>query len=177
MEPIGHLGMALLFAAGAWTVLDARTSLTFTAAVAAGGLAPDLDVYLKHVVPIAHHGLTHTLTFAVGVAALYVGGGLALAAVRGTDRRRAATLGAVAGVLGVSAHLTADLLTTPDVAPPLKPLLPFSSSPVVVDVVYVYSDLWNVGLFVAGVLAHLVVGVATTGVGPLRRRLGEVSGE
>lgn len=162
MEPIGHVGMALIFASPVWFVYRPAASVLFTALAVVAGVAPDSDIYLKAMVDIAHHGITHTVTFVVGLAAAFGLAAAAIAVVQDRNPRAAGTFAAVAAVVGAGSHLFADLLTTPDVAPPLKPFLPFSDQHVIVDVIYVYSDVWNLFPFIVGLLAHVTFAVVNT---------------
>lgn len=178
VDVTGHLGMALLFAAPAWILWRRRAALGFTAFALATAMLPDADLVLRRVLPITHHGVTHTLLF---VALGSVLGG-AVAARWLTARVNAhrwirssgipaetvfvfATTGLIVG--GVS-HLAADLLSAPDIAAPLEPLWPFYAEPIIVDVIYYDSPLWNYGLFAVAAGLHLLL--ARHGRYPLETR-------
>lgn len=167
VDVTGHFGMALLFAAPAWLIWGRRGSLAFTGFALATAMLPDSDLVLRHVLPIYHHGVTHTFLFVV-LMSILVG---AIAARYLTDwfnryrRIRSseitaetvfvfATGGLIVG--GVS-HLFADLLSAPDIAAPLSPFWPVYSKPVVIDVIYYGSPFWNYGLLVAGVGLHIAL--------------------
>ena len=76
MYPIGHFGMALLFAAPVAAVLHPRTQTGFTVYTLIAAWTPDLDMYIPG---LTHAGITHTVTFAV-IAGI-TGGILAAVAV------------------------------------------------------------------------------------------------
>lgn len=170
MESPGHLGVALLVAAPIWFVAGTRTSLAFLGLVLSTAMLPDADLWLTELLPVAHHGITHSLTFVVG-AALVLGALVAgvVALVRGhvdadlPGTGRAFGFATFGFVTGAFAHLLADFLTTPDVAPPLKPFQPFSEVPVILDVAYVYSPVWNLGLLAVAVLLHVGLWARSTG--------------
>jgi membrane-bound metal-dependent hydrolase YbcI (DUF457 family) len=158
--------MALLFAAPAWFVFDRITpSLAFTALAASTGMFPDVDLYLMRYFFIEHHGLTHSLVFTVP-AALVLGGIVAggYLAVRGGNRPSASAVYAFAVVAlftGMTAHLFADVLTSPDIAPPVKPLWPVLKARLVLDAAFVKSDLWNLGTLALGIVVQGGLGAKT----------------
>lgn len=167
VDVAGHLGMALLFAAPAWLVWGRRGAVGFTGFTLAASMLPDSDLYLSAVLPIAHHGLTHTVLF---VGAFSVAGG-AVAARLLTERfnhsrwvRSSAITAetvfvfATAGLaLGGLSHLFADVLSAPDIAAPLAPLWPVYREHIVVDAIYYDAPLWNFGLVAAAAGVHLVL--------------------
>lgn len=158
--------MALLFAAPAWLVFDdVRKGLSFTALAALTGMAPDADLVLMKYFFIEHHGLTHSFLFVVPVALVLgaIVAGLYLA-VR-SDRRASAaavygfvTLGLLTGLF---AHMFADFITTPDIAPPIKPLYPVLEFRVIGDVAFVKSKLWNLGTLALGIVVQAGLGLET----------------
>ncbi|WP_339102833.1 metal-dependent hydrolase [Haloterrigena salinisoli] len=167
VDVTGHFGMALLFAAPAWMLWGRRGALGFTAFTLVTAMLPDVDLVLQGYLPITHHGVTHTLLF-VGVTSALVG---TVAARYLTDwfndyRRIRSThitaetvfVFATAGLItgGVS-HLFADVLSAPDIAAPLSPFWPVYSEPVIVDVIYYDSPVWNFGLLAVAVGLHLVL--------------------
>ncbi|QSW99724.1 metal-dependent hydrolase [Haloterrigena alkaliphila] len=167
VDVTGHFGMALLFAAPAWLVWGRRGAIAFTAFAMVTAMIPDVDLVLQGYLPITHHGMTHSLLFVVLISVL-VG---AIAARYLTDwfnahRRIRSTeiesetvfVFATAGLLtgGVS-HLFADILSAPDIAPPIKPFWPVYSDPVIVDVIYYDSPVWNFGLLAVAIGLHLVL--------------------
>lgn len=187
VDVTGHLGMALLFAAPAWVVWDRRGALGFTAFALLTAMLPDADLFLQPVLPVTHHGVTHTLVFVIVISVLAA----TIAAKWLTDwlnangRIRSTTITnetvfvfATAGLtVGGVSHLFADLLSAPDIAAPLSPFWPFYSEPVIIDVIYYDSPFWNFGLITAGVLLHLAL--ARYGSYPLdtRYRIGDREGD
>jgi membrane-bound metal-dependent hydrolase YbcI (DUF457 family) len=147
--------MALLFAAPAWFVFDRITpSLAFTALAASTAMLPDVDLYLMRYFFIEHHGLTHSILFTVPTA-LVLGGiaaGAYLAVRDGNHPSGASVYGfaVVALFTGMLAHQFADVLTSPDIAPPVKPLWPVLKARLVLDAAFVKSNLWNLGTFALG---------------------------
>lgn len=163
----GHLGMALLFAAPAWLVWGKRGALGFTGFALLTAMLPDTDLVLQQVLPIDHHGVTHTLLFVLLMSVL-VGAAVAkwltswFAATRWIRSTEITTetvfVFATAGLaLGGISHLFADLLSAPDIAAPLEPFWPLYSEPVIVDVIYYGSPIWNIGLFAVAVGLHLML--------------------
>lgn len=166
VELAGHLGMALLFAAPAWVVWGRRGALGFTAFALATAMLPDADLALRHVLPVTHHGVTHTLVFVILVSVLagaFAARWLtarfnAYSRIRSTEIAGATVfVFASAGLIaGGASHLFADVLSA-DVTTPLSPFWPLYSEPVVVDVIAYDSPGWNVGLITAAVALHLVL--------------------
>ena len=156
--------MALLFAAPAWFAFSrARTSLAFTALAASTGMLPDVDLLLMRYFFIEHHGLTHSFVFLVPTA-LVLGGVVAapyLAVRDGTNGSRASVYGfaALALFTGMVAHLFADVLTSPDIAPPVKPLWPALKARLVLDAAFVKSNLWNLGTLALGIVVQASLAV------------------
>lgn len=167
VDVTGHLGMALLFAAPAWILWGRRAALGFTAFALVTAMLPDSDLVLRQLLPISHHGVTHTLLFVVlGSTLVGVVASRWLTDwfnahrwIRSTELQAEtvfvfATAGMISG--GVS-HLFADILSAPDIAAPLAPLWPFYSEPIIVDVIYYDSPTWNYGLFAVAVGLHLLL--------------------
>ena len=157
--------MALLFAAPAWLVFDdARKSLAFTALAALTGMAPDGDLVLMKYFFIEHHGLTHSFVFIVP-AALVLGAIVAGLYLAVRDGERTSSAAAVYGFVtvalltGMFSHVFADFLTTPDIAPPLKPLYPVLEARVIGDVAYVKAKSWNLGTLAVGIVVQGGLGV------------------
>ena len=158
--------MALLFAAPAWLVFDdARKSLAFTALAALTGMAPDGDLVLMKYFFVEHHGLTHSFVFIVP-AALVLGAVVAgvYLAVRDDGPNRASTaavfgFAALGLFTGMFSHLFADFLTTPDIAPPLKPLYPVLETRVIGDFAHVKAKLWNFGTLAVGIAVQAGLGL------------------
>jgi membrane-bound metal-dependent hydrolase YbcI (DUF457 family) len=159
MQSPGHIGLALLFAAPAWLVFDGfRTGLAFSALAALTGMFPDLDIYVMRYLFVEHHGVMHSLTFLVP-AALVLGGLVTggYLAVRDGDRPSAGAAFAfvtVALFTGMVAHMTGDVLTSPDIAPPIKPLYPLVETQLVFDAAFVKSNVWNLGPLALGLLTQ-----------------------
>ncbi|MFH5798710.1 metal-dependent hydrolase [Haladaptatus sp. CMAA 1911] len=164
----GHLAMALLFAAPAWLLWERRGSLAFAAFTLVTAMLPDTDLVLRHLIPaVHHHGVTHTVLF-VTVASVAAG---ALTATLLTSRFEASRwvrsdrideetvfVFATAGFLiGGMSHLFADLLSAPDIAPPLSPLWPVYTEPIIIDVIYYDSPIWNFGLFGVALAVHFAL--------------------
>ncbi|MFC6835123.1 metal-dependent hydrolase [Halomarina ordinaria] len=171
----GHFAFCLLFTLPAWLRWTGRTSLAFVGVALLTSMLPDVDLFLRSFLPVVHHGITHTVFF-VGCVALLGG---AVAAALDTSRverlvhdatvPRRTVFGFVAGGLfvgGVS-HLFADVLSSPDVALPIRALWPLSDAPLSVDLIYYDASLWNAGLFAVAVALHLAVGYYR-GLGTLR---------
>lgn len=166
VDVTGHLGMALLFAAPAWMVWGRRGALGFTGFATVTALLPDSDLYLQHVLPVTHHGVTHTVVFVVIVgvlAGVFAGKWLterlnAHSRIRSTEiaAGTVAVFASAGLVLGGLSHIFADLLSAPDVAAPLKPLWPFYAEPIVVDLIYYDAPLWNFGLIGVAVGVHVL---------------------
>jgi inner membrane protein len=163
----GHLAMALLFAAPAWMLWGRRGALAFAGFSLVTAMLPDTDLVLRTVLPVQHHGITHTILF---VAVMGVLGG-AIAARVLTERFNAnrwirsetiteetvfvfATSGFLTGGLS---HIFADLLSAPDIAAPLEPLWPLYDQPIIIDVIYYDSPLWNFGLLTVALVVQFIL--------------------
>lgn len=154
------MGMALLFAAPAWFAFHgARTKVAYVLLAASMGMFPDSDLLWMRYFFIEHHGLTHSFLFLIP-AALVLGAivtGVYLA-YRDGDRPGAwAVYGFVVLALftGMLSHVFADVLTSPDIAPPIKPLYPLVKTSFVLDAAYVKSNLWNLGTLALGIVVQL----------------------
>lgn len=151
----GHYGVVLLVFApvGVALVSAGFGGLAFLVGAGALWLAmlPDLD----HRVPgVSHRGITHTVWFALLVAGVLAGVGLAAGQVglgAPYDPRLLAATGAGIGLLSVGSHLLADALTPMGI----RPLWPLVGSKVTLSVVTADSTVGNYGL--------LSMGVFTTG--------------
>ncbi len=167
VDVTGHLGMALLFAAPAWIIWGRRTALGFTAFALVTAMLPDTDLVLQGFLPISHHGVTHTVLFVVLVSVLAGVVAARWLTTRFNDHRwiRSTNIAAqtvfvfaTAGlIVGGISHLFADVLSAPDIAAPLEPLWPFYREPIIVDVIYYDSPIWNFGLIAAAITLHLVL--------------------
>jgi inner membrane protein len=160
--------MALLFSAPAWAVWKGRVPIAFAALSLVTAMAPDLDLVLRQFLPVEHHGVTHTVLYAVVVSVVV--GLLATLVLRSPldrfwkrpkDKRpsQGMLFWFVGGAFlaGGLAHIMADLLSAPDIADPLAPFWPVYNQHIVIDVVW-YSSPWaNFGLLAAGILAHVAL--------------------
>lgn len=163
VTPLGHAGLALVVATPAWLLGTRRRTVTFVGLVLGAALLPDVDVW---VATLAHHGITHTVTF---VAAVALTGGLVAMAGRllgGPRRPSDAPAGSPAGAFGFSvtallggglSHLLADAVTTTPPGPPIRPLAPFLDWPVSWELVFYADPVANVGPLAVGLAVHLVV--------------------
>src|SRR6056297_1471227 len=171
VDVMGHFAMALLWALPAWALWDGRLGLLFVGFAASTAMLPDVDLVLQTVLPVQHHGVTHTILFVTLVALL--AGGVFEYGLRSWLQRQwleargyrlsAGTLFvfiAVGLLLGGYSHLFADMLSAPDIAPPVNPFWPFFDKPWSVDVIWDNARLWNAGLLIAAVLLHIVVASA-----------------
>ncbi|MFC4549935.1 MULTISPECIES: metal-dependent hydrolase [Halorussus] len=166
MFPLGHLGMALLFATPAAVLLAAPRRYAAVVVLAlATALLPDVDTPLPLV---HHHGGTHTVFFAL-VAAATVGAAFAavaaatsqlarrISAVPAFSPRTAFALGAGGALAGLGSHLFADVLPIPIGGEPVEPLWPLSQDTVAFGLMHPGDPAWNWGLLAAGVGVQLLV--------------------
>ncbi|MFC4990067.1 MULTISPECIES: metal-dependent hydrolase [Saliphagus] len=163
----GHFAMALLFATPAWLLWGRRGALGFTAFALVTAMLPDLDLVLRQVLPITHHGVTHTIVFVGAVSVLSGAVASRWLTVRFNENRwiRSTTITrdttfafATLGMLvGGFSHLFADILSAPDIAAPLTPFWPIYNQPVIVDVIYYDSPVWNFGLLAVAVALHVAL--------------------
>jgi len=172
VDVMGHFAMALLWALPAWALWDGRVALLFIGFTLTTAMLPDVDLVLQMVLPVNHHGITHTVLFVTLVA--IVAGVVAEYALESQLERqwlkeRGYTLAAgtlfvfVTGalLLGGYSHLFADMLSAPDIAPPVQPFWPFFEKPWSVDLIWYNDRLWNAGLLLVAVILHALV--AATG--------------
>ncbi|WP_338727294.1 metal-dependent hydrolase [Haladaptatus sp. DJG-WS-42] len=142
----GHVGFALALSVPVWLKFGRKESLLFLALAAPTALLPDADLFLRAGFPVEHHGITHTVRFAATLALVL--GGLTATVVAPLLRRRidrylgaqpetgqVFAFSALAVFTGASTHLVADSFSVPDIAPPVKPFLPVSDTPVIIDVI------------------------------------------
>lgn len=160
----GHLGMALLMTTPIWVGYGRRTALTFVGLALPFGLLPDVDLYLRYVLPtVHHHGVTHTIAFVVAVSLVVgvLGASTVLPYLRRWgwlpegEIRNDRVFVVVAVMVGGLSHLFADMLSAPDIAEPIEPFWPVTVRSVSVDVFYYNSRVVNLGLLVVGIAAHL----------------------
>lgn len=161
VDVIGHLGMALIWLAPAWFVINrTKTALTFVGVGFWFGMLPDVDLVLSNWFPqmIHHHGVLHTVLFAL-VAGLVLGPvvGWILKKVAGDSEwmsrgatANAYTLGFLMVFVPATAHVFADMLSAPDIAQAVEPFWPVYKRSVGIDVVYYNSTFWNWAFFLTG---------------------------
>lgn len=167
VDVTGHFAVALLFVLPAWFVYERTTASRFVALALTTAMLPDVDLFLSHYLPIQHHGITHTVAFVV-VASLALG--LLAAGIVAASPRKATPgetvswlpgnvfgFATTAFFVGAGSHVFADMLSAPDIAPPVKPFMPFWNGVVSVDVLYYDDPVWNFGLLGVAIAAHLVV--------------------
>ncbi|SDF81798.1 LexA-binding, inner membrane-associated putative hydrolase [Halorubrum xinjiangense] len=161
----GHLGMALLWLAPAWFLLDHRkTAATFVASGVLFGMLPDVDLVLEGLIPtVKHHGVFHTV-LAVTIFAAVLGPlvGKAVEAVAGDTEwlspeaaARSLRFGFLAVWVPGLAHVFADMLSAPDIADSIEPIWPLYGGSIGVDLVWYNNPVVNWGLLVAGVLVNV----------------------
>lgn len=157
MYRTGHYGVSLLLYAPVLAALLVVGRPTAALAGALGMLVltmvPDYD---QRVPFVSHRGSTHTLAFAWLVGAALGGSFLLVPGLPPSTRYALAGFGLFIGVLGITAHLVADVLTPSGVAL----LWPFSSKRYSLGLVSASNVLANYLLFALGVLA--TAAVATT---------------
>lgn len=161
MYPLGHLGVALVLSAPAPYALHPKTATGFTVFALLTALLPDIDRSLPY---LTHHGLTHTVAFAVLVG-LFVGA-LAAGVVAGLRRwtdvalvrrfspERVATYVGIGLSLGTLSHVLGDILVTFPTAQPVSPFWPLSSQTFKIGVFGLDSPMQNAVLFGVGLLAQ-----------------------
>ncbi len=152
----GHYGAALLCYApiGAGAIVLDRPGLAIIGAAGVVVLAtlPDVDLRLPLV---THRGITHTVWFALAVAA---GAGVVGWAVApafdglGIDPLIGGLFGAVVGATAIGSHLLADALTPAGI----KPLWPLSDRHVTWNVTRAANPVANYLLLVIGITASVV---------------------
>jgi len=170
VDVTGHIAMAMLWALPAWALWDGRVGLAFVGLAVTTAMLPDVDLVLQTVLPIEHHGVTHTIVFVTFVA--LIAGAVTEYGLRSRlerrwldDRGYTVTTGALfvfvltGLLLGGYSHLFADMLSAPDIAPPVNPFWPFFEKPWSVDVIWYNARLWNAGLLAVAIGIHAVVAV------------------
>ncbi|MDS0284599.1 metal-dependent hydrolase [Haloarcula onubensis] len=175
VDVMGHLAMALLWAFPAWALWEERVAPLFVGFAVTTAMLPDVDLVLRAVLPIQHHGVTHTIVFVTAVA--LVAGGVIEYGLRSRlervwlgERGYRLTAGTLfvfvtaALLFGGYSHLFADMLSAPDIAPPVNPFWPFFDKPWSVDVIWYNSRMWNAGLLVVAVVLHVLAATAELSV-------------
>jgi inner membrane protein len=159
----GHRGAALVLMAPLTAVFGVLGLGMSMVAVAVCRL-PDID---HDYAWLAHRGPTHTIWFAIGIAALVVAGGYAWLSVLPVDLPAlllALLLGATV-FLGLLSHLFADGLTAGRGTHAIRPFRPLSSHPFRLGLVRADSELANRLLLVGGMLFQgLAFAVFVSGV-------------
>jgi len=165
VDVTGHLGMALLWLAPAWFLLDYRkTAWTFVVSGVLFGMLPDIDLVLEGIFPdcqaprgVSHHtrGDAHRR-----------GHRPRRRESRRGDRRwhglavpeaaaRSVRFGFLAVWIPGLAHVFADMLSAPDLADSIEPLWPIYQGSIGVDLVWYNNPVVNLGLLVAGVVVNV----------------------
>lgn len=174
VDVLGHLGMALLWLAPAWTYFESpNVAAAFVVTAAPFGLLPDVDLYLSNLFPtVHHHGVVHTILV---VTLLSVTIGPLLSALY--DRLSAngpefvpkpSRISTGTWTLGVwiasLSHLFADMLSAPDIAPPIEPLWPvYNGQFLFVDLFWFTSPLATWGLLALGLALNVALYYRTDG--------------
>ena len=167
VDVVGHLGMALIWLAPAWLVIDrVKTATTFVGVGFWFGLLPDSDLYIRRVLEtVKHHGVFHTILVVTIIAAVLgpVISWLLERTLSGTEwfSRTAERTTFAFGFLMVwipgLSHIFADMLSAPDISEPLEPFWPLYQQSLGIDVVW-YSDPWvNWGLLILGLSLNIAV--------------------
>lgn len=164
MYPLGHFGMAILFAAPVAALLHPRTQTGFSVYVILTALLPDLDNYVTGLV---HHGVTHT--FAFGVVAGLVGGALAAVAVAASqkltgeglveqfDPIRVFAFVALGLFIGVSSHVVGDVLILLPGTQPVSPFWPIGEQTYQVGITHLGAPVRNAVLILVGLAIHAII--------------------
>lgn len=132
VDIMGHVAFGLLFLVPAWFLWSRRVSVAFIGLGVITSLLPDADLWLGKVFPaeIHHHGVTHTILFAV-LASVVAGATAAAVLTKPLDRwlgwerfdaRSMFTFATLAFLLGALSHVFADMLSAPDISTPIEPL-------------------------------------------------------
>jgi hypothetical protein len=167
VDVLGHLGMALIWLAPAWFLLDReKTAALFVGVGFWFGMLPDVDLVLKTFVStIKHHGIFHTVLVVTILAAVVgpVVGWILKAALGDSDwfsgqaADNAMRFGFVMVWVAGLAHVFADMLSAPDIAEAIEPFWPIYQQSFGIDVVW-YNNPWaNWGLLVAGILINVAL--------------------
>jgi hypothetical protein len=167
VDVVGHLGMALIWLAPAWFVIDHRkTAATFVAVGFWFGMLPDVDLVLSNVLPtVKHHGVFHTV-FAATILAAIIGplvGWALKTALDDSDwfseaaEANAYSLGFVMVFVAGVAHVFADMLSAPDISEAVEPLWPLYRQSFGIDIVWYNNPWFNWGLFVTGIVLNVAL--------------------
>ncbi|AHG04053.1 metal-dependent hydrolase [Halobacterium sp. DL1] len=167
VDVAGHLGMALIWLAPAWFILDTpKTAATFVGVGVWFGMLPDTDLYLRRVFEtVKHHGIMHTI-LAVTLLAAVIGPlvGLVLRRTLGDSEWfspdtawDAYSFGFVMVWVAGLAHIFADMLSAPDIAEATEPFWPLYQQSLGIDIVWYNNPWFNWGLLVAGVVLNVAL--------------------
>ncbi len=167
VDVVGHLGMALVWLAPAWFVIDRpKTAATFVGVGFWFGLLPDIDLYLRRAFPtVKHHGVIHTV-LAVTLIAAVLGplvGWILKSALDDSEwfsedaEEHALSLGFVMVWVAGLSHIFADMLSAPDIAEAIEPFWPLYSQVVAFDVVWYTANWFNWGLFLVGIVLNVAL--------------------
>lgn len=165
VDIIGHLGMALIWLAPAWFIIDRpKTGATFVGVGFWFGLLPDIDLWLRRVFPtIKHHGVFHTVLVVTILAAIIgpIVGWVLKSTLSDSEwfsegaEENALSFGFVMVWVAGLAHLFADMLSAPDIAEAIEPFWPVYPHTLGIDIVWYNATWFNWGLFVVGVLLNV----------------------
>lgn len=159
----GHYGITLLLTTPVMYILGLETrtvvlGVLFTGIALTTCMLPDIDLKLPL---IQHRGITHTVGFALVTAVLF--GVIAIGIL--------SQLHSLSGKLtvygfgfaffcvftGIIGHLLGDALTIGRDEYAITPLWPLSDRQLRFGLTRASSPVWNNGLFILGVLAHVVI--------------------
>lgn len=167
VDVIGHFGMAMIWLAPAWFVLDhERTAALFVGVGFWFGMLPDVDLVLSNwFSTIKHHGVFHTVLVVTILAAVIgpIVGWILKKALGDSDwlSRQAADnalgFGFVMVWVAGLAHVFADMLSAPDIAEAVEPFWPLYQQSLGIDIFWYNSPLANWGLLVTGVLLNVAL--------------------
>lgn len=164
MYPLGHVGLALLVSAPVAVFLKPKAATSFSVLVLVVALVPDVDTYVPG---LTHHGITHTVTFALAVGV--VGGALLAGGVAIYRRRsdaivvqrltstRVFLLGGFGLFCGILSHVIGDLLIVLPGTEPIPVLWPLSNVRYEFKVIPLGAPLRNAALFVGGLAVHALI--------------------
>lgn len=168
VDVLGHIGMALIWLAPAWVHFESpKTAAVFVVTCAPFGMLPDVDLYLSNLfTTVHHHGVFHTIVVVTLLSAV-IGPLLGMLLDRLVETsgefvpnqsRIPATMWSLGVWIGSLSHLFADMLSAPDVAPPIEPLWPVYNGQLLhIDLVWFTSPRATWGLFAVGILLNAVL--------------------
>ena len=161
VDAAGHFGAALIVLSPIWFYYDSRAAATFVAFGLPFSQLPDIDIWLKAIIPtIHHHGITHTILFVtlVSLAGTVIITPTLLSTLKDTDRlpgdeiNRPYRFTFSAFWVASLCHIGMDMVASPDVKryQPVEPFWPLFHQPVTLDVIYYDAFVWNWGLLAVG---------------------------